>query len=94
MTIIQEHVEEDALCKACWMVGTTILETAAISDEVFTTTSNGQGGVERGGHVLTGPLFLASSVLVPKPARILAQSLMGVVCVLVSRLAAYRLRAR
>jgi hypothetical protein len=39
-------------------------------------------------------LFLASSVFVKKPERIMALSLIMVLCLLVSRLAEFRLRAR
>jgi transposase len=40
------------------------------------------------------PLFLASSVFVKKPERIIALSLIMVLCLLVYRLAEYRLRTR
>jgi transposase len=40
------------------------------------------------------PLFLASSVFVKKPERIMALSLIMVLCLLVYRLAEFRLRAR
>jgi transposase len=41
---------------------------------------------------LKDPLFLASSVFVKKPQRIMALSLVMVLCLLVYRLAEYRLR--
>jgi len=50
--------------------------------------------VERGFSFLKDPLFLASSVFVKKPTRIVALSLVMVLCLLVYRLAEHRLRER
>jgi transposase len=94
VTINQERVEQEAFRKAWWIVGTNILETAELSDHALTTTSKEQGGVERGFRFLKDPLFLASSVFVKKPERIMALSLIMVLCLLISRLAEFRLRAR
>ncbi len=47
--------------------------------------------IERGFSVLKDPLFLASSVFVKKPSRIVALSLVMVLCLLVHRLAEHRL---
>ncbi len=94
VTINQERVEQEAFRKACWIVGTNILETAELSDETLTTIYKEQGGVERGFRFLKDPLFLASSVFVKKPERIMALSLIMVLCLLVYRLAEFRLRAR
>jgi transposase len=58
------------------------------------TTYKEQGGVERGFRFLKDPLFMASSVFVKKLERIIALSLIMVLCLLVYRLAEYRLRAR
>jgi transposase len=63
-------------------------------DEAFPTTSKDQGGIERGFLFLKDPVFLASSVFVKKPERIVALSLIMGLCVLVSRLAECRLRTR
>jgi transposase len=67
MTINQEQVEQEAFRKACWIVGTNILETAELSNQAVATTYKEQGGVERGFRFLKDPLFLASSVFVKKP---------------------------
>jgi transposase len=53
---------------------------------------NEQHSVERGFSFLKDPLFLASSVFVKKPERIVALSLVMVLCLLVYRLAEHRLR--
>lgn len=96
VAINQELMEQEAFRKACWIIGTNILETAELSDDALTTTYKEQGGVERGFRFLKDPLFLASSVFVKKPERIMALSLslIMVLCLLVYRLAEFRLRAR
>src|SRR5258708_36655807 len=38
VTICQERVEQEAWRRACWIVGTNILETAELSDDALTTT--------------------------------------------------------
>ena len=45
-------------------------------------------------RLLKDPLFLASSVFVKKPERIMALSFIMVLCLLVYRLAEFRLRSR
>ena len=55
-------------------------------------TYKDQHSVEHGFSFLKEPLFLASSVFVKKPARIVALSLVMVLCLLVYRLAEHRLR--
>ncbi len=94
VTLNQERVEQEAFRKACWIVGTNILDTVELSDEMLAATYKDQGGVERGFRFLKDPLFLASSVFVKKPERIMALSLIMVLCLLVYRLAEFRLRAR
>ncbi len=94
VTINKPRVDEEALRKACFIVGTNELQSEALSDQELVTTYKEQGGVERGFRFLKDPLFLASSVFVKKPERIIALSLIMVLCLLVYRLAEYRLRAR
>ena len=94
VTVKQERVDEEALRKACFIVGTNVLDTALLSDQALVTTYKEQGGVERGFRFLKDPLFLASSVFVKKPERIIALSLIMVLCLLVYRLAEFRLRTR
>ncbi len=94
VTVTQQRVDEEALRKACFIVGTNELESEALSDQELITTYKDQGGVERGFRFLKDPLFLASSVFVKRPERIIALSLIMVLCLLVYRLAEYRLRAR
>ena len=78
VSVDQQRVAEEALRKACFIVGTNELESEALSDQELVTTYKDQGGVERGFRFLKDPLFLASSVFVKKPERIIALSLIMV----------------
>jgi transposase len=70
------------------------LETSQLSNEEVISTYKQQGSVERGFRFLIDPLFLASSVFVKKPERIVALGFIMVLCLLVYRFAEYRLRTR
>lgn len=94
VTVNQEQVDQEAVRKACWIVGTNVLDLALLSDQQLVTTYKEQGGVERGFRFLKDPLFLASCVFVKKPERIMALSFIMVLCLLIDRLAEFRLRAR
>lgn len=88
------QVVQEVFRKACWIVGTNLLDPALLSDQALIGTYKDQGGVERGFRFLKDPLFLASSVFVKKPERIMALSFIMVLCLLVYRLAEFRLRSR
>lgn len=88
------QVVTEVVRKACWIVGTNVLERTALSEQALIGTYKDQGGVERGFRFLKDPLFLASSVFVKKPQRIMALSFIMVLCLLVYRLAEFRLRSR
>jgi len=94
VTIDQQQVDAEALRKACWIIGTNVLDASVLSEQQLVTTYKEQGGVERGFRFLKDPLFLASSVFVKKPERIMALSFIMVLCLLIYRLAEFRLRSR
>ena len=94
MSVNFQQVVEEVLRKACWIVGTNVLEPTILSDQALIGTYKDQGGVERGFRFLKDPLFLASSVFVKKPERIMALSFIMVLCLLIYRLAEFRLRSR
>jgi len=48
VTVNQQRVHEEALRKACFIVGTNELESEALSDQELVTAYKDQGGVERG----------------------------------------------
>ena len=80
--------------KAAFLVATNVLDTGQLADQEMIQSYQEQHSVERGFSFLKDPLFLASSVFVKKPSRIVALSLVMVLCLLVYRLAEHRLRAQ
>jgi transposase len=80
--------------KAAFLVATNILDPGQLGDRELIQTYKEQHSVERGFSFLKDPLFLASSVFVKKPSRIVALSLVMVLCLLVYRLAEHRLRVQ
>ncbi|HEV8194381.1 MAG TPA: IS1634 family transposase [Ktedonobacterales bacterium] len=90
-------VDEAAVARAVqhtasFLVATNVLDPAQLPDQELIQTYKDQHSVERGFSFLKGLLFLASSVFVKKPERIVALSLVMVLCLLVYRLAEHRLR--
>ncbi len=79
---------------ASFIVATNVLDAAQLADEELIAIYKDQHSVERGFAFLKDPLFLASSVFLKKPERIMALSLIMVLCLLVYRLAERRLRAQ
>jgi transposase len=94
VSVHQERMEQEVQRQACFIVGTNRLDPAQLSAEELAATYKDQGGVERGFRFLKDLLFLASSVFLKKPERIMALSLIMVLCLLVYRLAEQRLRTR
>lgn len=78
--------------KASFLVATNVLDPTQLPDQELIQTYKEQHSVERGFAFLKDPLFLASSVFVKKPERIVALALVMVLCLLVYRLAEHRLR--
>lgn len=87
-----EAVTRLARRNAAFLVATNVLAAEQLSDHELVQTYTEQHSVERGFAFLKDPLFLASSVFVKKPERIVALSLIMVLCLLVYRLAEHRLR--
>ena len=92
LTVHPDRVDREAQRRACVIIGTNIMDPAVLSDTAVITTYLRQGSVERGFRFLKDPLFLASSVFVKKPQRIVALGFIMVLCLLVYRLAEGRLR--
>jgi transposase len=90
----QQALERTADQQARFLIATNELSTDKLSDEALLAVYKGQGSVERGFRFLKDPLFLASSVFVKKPSRLVALSFIMVLCLLVYRLAEQRLRQR
>src|SRR5262249_34393427 len=92
VTLDAEQLEREAQRRARFIVATNVLDVSDLADEqaigVYKTQSGGGGGFA----FLKDPLFLASSVFLKKPERIMALALIMVLCLLVYRLAEWRLR--
>jgi transposase len=92
LAVDQPAVTALARKKAAFIVATNILDEHQLSHEQVISTYKEQGGVERGFRFLKDPLFLASSIFVKKPERVIALSFVMVLCLLVYRLAEQKLR--
>jgi transposase len=92
LTVDKPEVEALTRKQASFLVATNILDEQSLSHEQVFLTYKEQGGVERGFRFLKDPLFLASSVFVKKPERVMALSCIMVLCLLVYRLAEQLLR--
>lgn len=92
LSILEEEVQREWRRRACYIVGTNVLDPETLSEEELIATYKGQASVERGFGFLKDPLFCASTFYVKKPQRLVALSFIMVVCLLVYRLAEHRLR--
>jgi transposase len=90
----QQALQRAADQEARFLIATNELSTDKLTDEALLAVYKDQGGVERGFRFLKDPLFLASSVFVKKPSRLIALSFIMVLCLLIYRLAEHRLRQR
>jgi transposase len=94
VSIDEEKLQAHAEQKACFIVASNVCDEQRLSHEELIALYLEQGSVERGFRFLKDPLFLASSVFVKKPERIVALSLIMVLSLLVYRLAEHRLRTQ
>jgi transposase len=91
VTLDAAAIHREALRRAAFIVATNVVDLA---DAAVLATYKRQGSVERGFAFLKDPLFLASSVFLKRPERIMALSVVMVRCLLVYRLAEHRLRTQ
>jgi transposase len=87
-------LEREALRRATSIVGTNLLDVEAWPDAAVLDLYREQSVVERGFAFLKDPLFLASSVFVKRPERIMALAFVMTLCLLVYKLAEGRVRQR
>jgi transposase len=92
LAVDEETVARAVRRQASFLVATNVLHAEELSDQELIRTYKEQHSVERGFAFLKDPLFMASSVFVKKPERIVALALVMVLCLLVYRLAEHRLR--
>jgi transposase len=94
VAILLKPLERAAEQQARFLIASNVLSADTLSDEALFAVYKEQGSVERGFRFLKDPLFLASSVFVKKPSRLIALSFIMVLCLLIYRLAEHRLRQR
>jgi transposase len=85
-------LKREAQRRAAFIIGTNLLDTEAWPDEAVIALYREQSVAERGFAFLKDPLFLASSVFVKKPTRIMALAFIMTLCLLVYKLAEVRVR--
>ena len=95
-TLTVDPLEIEGLTRrqASFIIATNILDEQSLSHEDVFLRYKEQGGVERGFRFRKDPLFLASSVFVKKPERVIALSFIMVLCLLIYRLAEHVLRSQ
>jgi transposase len=92
LTLDATALEREALRRAAYLVGTNLLDVVAWPDEAVIALYREQTVAERGFAFLKDPLFLASSVFVKRPERIMALAFIMTLCLLVYKLAEVRVR--
>jgi transposase len=94
LSVDQEEVEVQIKKQASFILATNVLDEKTLPPEQVRLVYKDQGGAERGSRFLKDPLFLASSIFVKKPERVIALSFIMVLCLLVYRLAEHLLRCQ
>jgi transposase len=78
--------------ESCFILATNHLDTSALSEEELISAYKDQQKVERGFRFLKDPLFLASSLYLKSPKRIMVLLMVMTLCLLVYAALEYRLR--
>jgi transposase len=77
---------------SCFILATNALDTAQLPPQEVLASDKGQVRVERGLRCLKDPQFLASSLYLKKPERIMALLMVMTLCLLVYAALEYRIR--
>lgn len=78
--------------KSCFILATNQLDEQALSDEALIKAYQDQQTVERGFRFLKDPLFMASTLFLKSPQRIMALMMVMTLCLLVYAALEYRFR--
>jgi transposase len=78
--------------KSCFIVATNEVDETRLSNEDLLPTYKGQSQAEKGFKFLKDPVFLASSLYLKKPERIMALLMVMTLCLLVYTALEYRIR--
>jgi transposase len=87
-------LEREVLRRAAFILATNLLDEQEWPDVAVIALYREQAVAERGFAFLKDPLFLASSVFVKRPERIMALAFIMTLCLLVYKLAEVRVRQR
>jgi len=78
--------------KSCYILATNQLDCEALSDDELIAAYKDQQKVERGFRFLKDPLFMASTLFLKSPKRIMALMMVMTLCLLVYAALEYRIR--
>lgn len=78
--------------KSCFILATNELDEDALPDHEVLAGYQGQASAERGFRFLKDPLFLASSLFLKSPKRIMALMMVMTICLLVYAALQHRIR--
>ncbi len=78
--------------KSCFILATNQTDSERLNDQQILADYKNQQKVERGFRFLKDPMFLASSVFLKSPKRIMALTMVMTVCLLVYAALEYRMR--
>lgn len=78
--------------KSCFILATNELDEQALPDHEVLAGYQGQASAERGFRFLKDPLFLASSLFLNSPKRIMALMMVMTICLLVYAALQHRIR--
>jgi transposase len=78
--------------KSCFILATNQLDSQALSDDDLLSAYKDQQQVERGFRFLKDPLFMASTLYLKSPQRIMALMMVMTLCLLVYAALEYRIR--
>lgn len=78
--------------KSCFILATNQLDCQALDDEALIAAYKDQQKVERGFRFLKDPLFMASTLYLKSPRRIMALMMVMTLCLLVYAALEYRIR--
>src|SRR6267378_7189316 len=78
--------------QSCFILATNELDEGQLSSQAVLDGYKGQARAERGFRFLKAPQFLASSLYLKKPQRIMALLMVMTVCLLIYAALEYRIR--
>jgi transposase len=78
--------------KSCFILATNQLDWNALSDERLIAVTSEQQKVERGFRFLKDPMFMASTLFLKSPKRIMALMMVMTLCLAVYAALQYRIR--